>query len=219
MTPLMDSLRASVVKEVEEVSRKLTYLQRDRQMTNYCNNGVIHVEFGQEELTFYGMFIPENDIPKLFDVDRTYPERVECNTEYLYTIPHLLDPKYKNPPTEQINHGILVMDFTHTEDSGHCMLIMTGEGLKALEETNPLIYGVLNPPSLESERKLIDYSKFDEADNIFCWKIFWCAGGHEEWYIDLWGDRLTLDIDPIGPDNIRPLVDLLLEELTADQLL
>ncbi len=214
MTPLMDSLRASVVKEVEEVSRKLTYLQRGRQKINYCNSGLTH-----EELNFYGMFIPENDIPKLFDVDSTYPECSSFDIDYLYTIPHLLDPKYKNPPTEQINHGILVMDFIHTEDSGHCMLIMTGEGLKALEETNPLIYGVLNPPSLESERKLIDYSKFDEADNIFCWKIHWCAGGHEDWYIDLWGDRLTLDIDPIGPDNIRPLVDLLLEELTADQLL
>ena len=212
-TPLMDSLRASVVKEVEEVSRKLTYLQRDRQMINYCNSGLTH-----EELTFYGMFIPENDIPKLFDVDSTYPECSEFDIDYLYTIPHLLDPKYKNPPTEQINHGILVMDFTHTESSGHCMLIMTGEGLKALEETNPLIYGVLNPPSLESERKLIDYSKFDEADNIFCWKIDWCAGGHEEWYIDLWSDRHNY-LTPVGPDNIRPRVDLLLEELTADQLL
>jgi len=199
MTPLMDSLRASVVKEVEEVSRKLTYLQRD----------------AYEDVTLRGMFIPENDISKLFNVEHT----PYFDIDYLYSIPHLLDRGYKNPPTEQINHGILVIDFTHTESSGHSMLIMTGEGLKALEETNPLIYGVLTTHCLESERKLIDYSKFDEADNIFCWKIY-SSGGHgeDEWGIDLWGDR-TLDIDPIGPDNIRPLVDLLLEELTADQLL
>lgn len=229
--PLMATIRESVAKDVEAVSRKLSYLY-DLNKNQENPDGVYH---DQQFISIERFFITKDNISKLFDDVQEVmsipisdylvegdPKRTDTNHyelrgkafanlsgEYLYTdtedgikdftIPSKMS--YGSSVTkelaEQINHGILVIDFQTNETNAVGYIVMSGQGLKALKEPHPIVYRMLTSdpkgdlilaPDYKSVWEPEEYVEFKQTvdsgflyegnkedtitrvENLYCWK-------------------------------------------------
>jgi hypothetical protein len=175
--PLMATIRESVAKDVEAVSRKLSYLY-DLNKSQEDPDGVHH---DQQFMNIERFFITKDNISKLFEDAQEVmsipisdllvegdPRRTDTNHyelrgkayanlsgEYLYTdtedgikdftIPSKMShgSSVTKELAEQINHGILVIDFQIDETNAVGYIVMSGQGLKALKEPHPIVYRML----------------------------------------------------------------------------
>jgi hypothetical protein len=231
--PLMATIRESVAKDVEAVSRKLSYLY-DLNKSQEDPDGVHH---DQQFMNIERFFITKDNISKLFDDVQEVmsipisdlllegdPRRTDTNHyelrgkayanlsgEYLYTdtedgikdftIPSKMShgSSVTKELAEQINHGILVIDFQIDETNAVGYIVMSGQGLKALKEPHPIVYRMLTSdpkgdliyaPDYKSIWEPEEYVEFKQkvdsgllwepkgnkedtitrVENLYCWK-------------------------------------------------
>ena len=154
--PVMSVLLEQIGKKVDALEEK-TNLLRSVDKT-------VKTEF----LTMYRGFFPKdqiskclstttlpwrpiNDVVSVMDYEPKYKMTFEIEVDLHEPWNDDVDRNFKNPygmfnvpksdeEVEQINHGLVWVDFQYGETNSTGFFLMTGAGLKALAETNPDLY-------------------------------------------------------------------------------